>query len=281
MNGTKYADLHCDLLTREKADPSFYLKKGAQSCLEELLSGGCALQCYALFERFDFQKTLAFLRAYLSAKDKIKAAGIKPVLTIEGGAGATGEKRLALLVQSGVKIFGAVWNEENDFAFPCGKRGGLKPAGREAFEYLLSKGVYPDLSHMSDEGIDETLSLCRRKGVAAIATHSLCRSVFPHVRNLTDEQIKKIADTGGVVGACFYPPFIGQAGFAAHLKRLVKVGGEDVVAIGSDFDGMNGDGIVSRAGEMPRLFSELKRAGFSPRSIEKFAYSNVDRLCLS
>ena len=63
----------------------------------------------------------------------------------------------------------------------------------------------------------------------------------------------------------------------AQLRHMVNTGGEDCAAIGTDFDGMNGDLEIASADQMPKLFVALERAGFTPRQIEKIAFANAER----
>lgn len=284
----KYADLHSDTLTLGRYLPesekgkNFILRDFAQISLDKLKKGDCALQCFALFSRSAkggaWEQALPFLDEYKRRESEILAAGIKPVLTIEdGGLVENDLSRVQYLLDFGVKIFGITWNDENCLGYPCGGRGGLKPFGKTAAEYLMQKGVYPDVSHLSDDGVFDLLEMAKCLRFPVVATHSLCRSVHPHRRNLTDEQIEKIADLGGVVGVNFAPDFIGEKGIVAHILHLLKVGGEDVLAIGTDFDGIQNP-VYPSAEKMPQFFDDLSRAGLPSRIIEKLALKNVQRL---
>ena len=107
-----------------------------------------------------------------------------------------------------------------------------------------------------------------------IASHSLSRAVWRHKRNLTDRQIRRIADTGGLVGVNFVREFLGKKSIFEHIAHIVDTGGEDVIALGTDFDGTENPLYA----EMPRFFEDMKRAGLSPRLTEKIAYGNISRL---
>lgn len=218
------------------------------------------------------------LSAFSAAEGELSAAGIRPVLTVENGGVLEGElPRLDALEKAGVKLFGFTWNEENELGFPCGRPGELKPFGKRVAEELLSRGIYPDVSHLSDEGLFEVAEISSAFRVPFVASHSLARSVCPHRRNLTDEQIRAVADGGGLIGVNFVREFIGEAGILAHIVHLWKTGGEDVLALGSDFDGTDRP-LYAGADEMPRFFEDLARAGLPASVLEKLAFRNALRL---
>ena len=279
----RYGDLHSDTLTLARSGArSFLHKTSSHVSLEKLVGGECFLQCFALFsrscERGAWERALGFLSDFAAAEDELLSAGIMPVLTIEdGGILENDLSRLDILTKAGVKMFGFTWNDENCLGFPNGRAGGLKSFGYTVAEALIARGVYIDVSHLNDEGFSDLAELTKSRFAPLIASHSLARSVCPHSRNLTDEQIRGIADSGGVIGVCFVRDFIGKQGIFAHIRHIGNVGGEDVLAIGSDFDGTEAP-IYAGADEMPKFFDDMKKVGFSERLTEKIAYKNIEKL---
>lgn len=279
---TRYADLHCDALTRGLPQADFLHTENGQISLDNLVSGDCALQCFAAFSRESstaaYERALRYIAAFHNAKTELLSAHVTPVLSIENGGIVEGDlSRLERLIASGAELFGFTWNGENCLGYPCGESGGLKPFGKTAAEALCAKNVLIDVSHLSDKGAFEAAEIAARYHVPIVASHSLCRAVEPHKRNLRDEEIRAIACTGGAVGVNFVREFAGRAGLGAHVKHLLNTGGEDVLAIGSDFDGTIAP-IYRNAGEMPRFFEEMKKAGLTARQIEKLALKNVCRV---
>lgn len=205
--------------------------------------GGCKLQCFALFckgeadsDRRKIENQLALFRAVRPAFEEI--TGGKAVLTVEGGAASRGDlSALKNLFDSGVKIFSPVWNTKNSLSAPNGAAGGLTAKGKAAMAYALERGAIPDISHASDGAARDIFALADERKAAVCATHSLVRALCPHKRNLTDTQIKKIADSGGVVGVCFVREFAGNCDLMQHVRYLTEKGGENCVAIGGDFYG--------------------------------------------
>lgn len=279
----RYGDLHCDTLTLGAAGARTFLHKtSSQVSLEKLIGGDCFLQCFALFSRSRlagaWERASGYLSDFAAARPGLLAAGITPVLTIEDGGILDGDvSRLDVLQGAGVKMFGFTWNDENCLGFPNGASGGLKEFGRRVAEELFSRGIYADVSHLGDDGFRELAEIALSFRAPLIASHSLARSVCPHPRNLTDGQIRAIADGGGVIGVCFVREFIGAAGIFRHIKHILDVGGEEAIAVGTDFDGTENP-LYADASEMPRFFADMERAGLSPRLIERLAYKNISRL---
>lgn len=114
---------------------------------------------------------------------------------------------------------------------------GLTPAGREAVDEMQRLGIVLDVSHLSAAGTDEILE---RATTPVIATHSSCRAIRDHHRNLRDDQLEAIAASGGVVGINFFPEFIDPEDLSIgrlvdHIAHAVEVAGEDHVGLGPDF----------------------------------------------
>ena len=159
---------------------------------------------------------------------------------------------------------------------------GLKPFGVETVERMNELGMLIDVSHMSDGGFWDVLRYSKKP---VVASHSNARVLCPHPRNLTDEMIRALAEHGGVAGLNFYPYFINESGKAdiddlvRHIEHMFYVGGEDFVAIGTDFDGFDeGKLELQNIGEMNLLYGALKKRKFNDGQIEKFWHGNVMRV---
>ena len=117
-----------------------------------------------------------------------------------------------------------------------------------------------------------------------VASHSDARAVEGHSRNLTDDMIKELARHGGVTGINFFSKFLGHDGtgsmeqILAHFKHIKQVGGIDVLALGSDFDGFGGHSGVRTCEDFPKLIDALNKAGFTAEEIDKITYKNALRV---
>src|SRR5690554_3045920 len=155
--------------------------------------------------------------------------GCHAVLSVEEGGILEGDlSRLDLLHAWGVRLMTVGWNWENELGYPHYQRGHLKPFGYEVVQRMEELKILVDVSHLNDEGIEDILSSSTRP---VIASHSNSRTICKHSRNLSDELIRKISETGGVVGLNFCPPFViensshtSMISLVAHLQHIYQVG---------------------------------------------------------
>ena len=299
--------MHCDTIS-ECFDRGYALTNcNLQTDLEKLNKSGCAVQCFAIFtqgegsalrfkEYFSFYleslKNINAVSSFSDIERGICRGETCAILTVEN-LGFIGEdlKRLDELAKLGVKMASLVWNYENQFAYPntrfvngilqpeSREKRGLKRLGKEAVQRLDELKIIVDISHLSDGGAAEILE---NRKIPLVASHSNCASVCNVSRNLTDGLIKKIADCGGAVGVNFYKKFLGEgetyAQILRHIKHLIKIGGEDIIAFGSDFDGIPATPDLEDCTVMPRLLNFLNNSGISPRVMEKLCYKNFTRV---
>lgn len=305
-----YSDLHCDSVTVSCNAGGDFTAFSGQVNIGKLKNSGCEAQCFALFTQgenaaVDFEKFMAFYNARIAVNPDIlpveryfdiekarKEGKIAAILTVENfgflNGDLSGIKRLAA---SGVKMASPVWNFANAFAYPnlifkgnmpdfaAREMRGLTEAGKAAVEELNANKIIVDVSHLSDGGVEDVLALTK---APIVASHSNCAAVCNVSRNLTDEQIKKIADNGGVVGLNYCRDFIGGdtafEGLYAHLKHLIDIGGEDVTALGSDFDGIPPYDELADCTYVQKLLEYFAAHGISERQIEKLARENFYRV---
>ena len=305
-----YADLHCDSVTVSCNGGGDFTAFSGQVNIGKLKSSGCAAQCFALFTQgenaaADFERFVAYYNAQIAVNPDIlpverfsdiekaeKDGKVAAILTVENfgflGGDISGIKRLAAL---GVKMASPVWNFANAFAFPnlifksglpvfsAREMRGLTQAGKDAVRELNVNKIIVDVSHLSDGGVEDVLALSK---APIVASHSNCAAVHNVSRNLTDDQIKKIADGGGVIGLNYCRDFIGgESAFEAlyrHLKHLINMGGEDVPALGSDFDGIPPYDELADCTFVQALLQYFSDRGVSGRQLEKLARGNFYRV---
>ncbi|HEX2754068.1 MAG TPA: dipeptidase [Candidatus Limnocylindrales bacterium] len=146
------------------------------------------------------------------------------------------------LAAAGYRMVGLAHFFDNAFAGSAHgvAKGGLTPAGRELVAELERRRMIVDLAHASAATIDDVLAIVTRP---VVASHTGVRGVADHTRNLSDEQLRGIAATGGMVGIGFWPTACGgddAASIARSIAYAVTVVGADHVGLGSDFDGAVG-----------------------------------------
>lgn len=232
------------------------------------------------------EKSQAFTKIGAPAAEPGK---VSVFLSIEG-AGAFSKYVPAIdrFIERGVRLIGPVHSSNNDFASSAtGKRVefGLTDLGKQFCTRIYERGALVDVSHLSDAGFSDLVPIARSFGAPIVATHSNARAVAKHPRNLTDEQLRAIAETGGVAGLNFHSPFVAVGEEATlddvmlHLNHMVKIAGIDHVAIGSDYDG----GIkpargLEDASALPRLAARMRKSGMSEADVLKVFSLNALRV---
>ncbi len=156
--------------------------------------------------------------------------------------------------------------------------GGLTKFGVQLVKEMNRLGMLVDVSHISERGFWDVLDI---SDAPVIASHSNCKTLCNHSRNLTNEQLKAIAVNDGVVGITFVPGFIAEDGWRKtppfaqllnHIEYAIDVAGLDHVGIGSDFDG--GGDLLKDATEFPRITEGLSERGYSDAAIQKVLGGN-------
>ena len=212
-------------------------------------------------------------------------------LTIEDGRSVEGKmEKLEKYYNMGIRLITLTWNFENCFGSPNSMdpnvmKKGLTAFGKEGVKRMEELGMIVDVSHLSDGGFYDVADILSGPFVAS---HSNCRELANHPRNMTNDMIRVLANKGGVSGINFFHKFLGDKyedsyssipDMIRHINHMVRYGGEDIVAIGTDFDGITGDRYdIQSPDEMYLLFDALKKAGYSERQIDKFRYGNALRV---
>jgi membrane dipeptidase len=215
-----------------------------------------------------------------------KAAGrIAALGGIEGGHALEGDlETIEAFSRRGVRYLGLLHFSANAIGRPAKGRGsdaneGLTAFGRDVVRECERCGVIVDLAHINRRGYFDALELAT---VPPIVSHTGVNGVHQHWRNIDDEQIRALADKGGCVGIIFARKFLGSASIESvvdHILHLIDVAGDEVPALGSDFDGfvVPPEGLEDVAA-MPNLTVALARRGVSPRVLEKILGGNVLRV---
>lgn len=248
--------------------------------------------CVQIFERTlrENPDTLARARNAGEIEQNYKNGKVSAVLTMEDGAAVYGTmENLKRYYDLGVRALSLTWNYENCFGYPNSKdrqimEQGLKPFGKEAVSYMQELGMLVDVSHLSDGGFWDVIKIAKKP---VVATHSNARSVCDHPRNMTDEMIRALGENGGVMGINFCPAFLEEKEDpVSSVERMVAMarhesnaGGMDIVALGTDFDGIEGTLEIRNPLEMELLADGLKKAGFTSSQIDGIFWKNALRVC--
>lgn len=303
----KLIDLHCDtffeLYTKNEA-ASIY-SNNLKVDIKKLLSSNSIAQFFSLFvdkkqtpnckeeaiKILDcFKKEVANNSKYVTQcktySDLIKSSDkLTFFLTIEEGDVLEGNiDNLYYFCNEGVRIITLTWNYPNTIGFPnfnyTYADKGLTDFGFNLIEEMNRLGILIDVSHLSDRGFYDVITHSK---CPIIASHSNCRSICAHPRNLTDEMIKAVGLNGGIIGVNFYNQFLGNDRISTindiilHVNHIINIGGIDSVAIGSDFDGFIGEMEINNIGEMNKLYDSLSKY-LTYDDIDKIFYKNAQRL---
>ena len=199
------------------------------------------------------------------ASDPVLVAGM---LAIEGAHALDGDlANLERLDRAGYRMVGLAHFFDNAFAGSAHGvgAGGLTGLGRELVVELERRRILVDVAHASPATIDDVLALAVRP---VVASHTGVRGVADHGRNLSDDHLRAIAATGGVVGIGFWPTASGGDGvewIARSIAHAVAIAGADHVALGSDFDGAVS--VPFDASELARLTAALLGHGLDEATI--------------
>jgi membrane dipeptidase len=227
--------------------------------------------------------------------DRCRAGGtLAMVLHLEGAEAIDpGLAALDAWHAAGVRSIGLVWSRPSDFGhgvpfrFPSSPDTGpgLTDAGRALVRRCAQLGILVDLSHLNAAGFADVV----RIGAAPIvASHTACHALCAATRNLTDEQLRAIGASGGIVGIVFCPAFLRADGaddadtplstLVAHVRHAVEVAGIDHVGLGSDFDGARMPAALADVAGLPGLLEALRDDGFGADEVRRIAWENWQRV---
>ena len=301
-------DLHCDTIMQllDHPDSGDLYRNTWKIDIEKLQKAHSKVQDFALFinlgetndpyGRYEEMRNLCTTQihlygehiqhvlSYQDVESVYESGKIGALMSIEEGGVLGGDlDKLKQAYQDGVRLITLTWNYPNGLGEPhCGEQHKkLTSKGIEFVEVMQDLGIIVDCSHLNDAGTEQLGDIL---DVPFVASHSNAREVTAHTRNLPDNLIKLIANKGGVIGLNFAQSFLGTSpvsrieDIVKHGLYLINKGGEDVVALGTDFDGIKPNTEIKDASEMYRLYDAFKEAGLSVEQCEKLFWKNADRL---
>ena len=207
------------------------------------------------------------------------------MLGIENGHAIEGSiDNLRHFAQRGIVYMTLCHNGDNDICDSARgehRHHGVSAFGREVISEMNRLGIMVDLSHAGEESFYDALSL---SSTPIVCSHSSCRALCDHPRNLTDDQMRALAQQGGVMQVTLYHGFLVKDGEATlddamrHLEHAIEVMGIDHVGLGTDFDGDGGIRGLASSAELLNYTRELLKRGFSEADIQKLWGGNFLRV---
>jgi membrane dipeptidase len=227
---------------------------------------------------------LAFCRSGSEMRAAIAAGRFAALAGLEGSHGVESElSHVRAAHEAGLRMLGLTHFQASSAAFPMTVAAfdgrGLTPFGRELVSELERLRVIIDIAHVNDAGVDEVLGMATRP---CVVSHAACRALHDVPRNTTDAQIRRIAEQGGLVALANGRDFVGRPGvegYVDHIEHVIRVGGVDAPAIGTDFDGA-----ITPVEGMPDVTSyplvtqELLRRGHPEAVVRKLLGENALRV---
>lgn len=207
--------------------------------------------------------------------------------------------QIDMLYEFGVRHMSLTWNEQNALATGIlgDEQSGLTKAGKKALRKIQNLPILFDVSHLNDKSFRDVID---NASAPVVATHSNSRTLCPVPRNLTDDMIKALIQTGGMIGINAYPAFISPDKnertvdmLIRHIAHIADIAGIDNVGFGFDFcefledetsaayslseqtAGLYG---LQDASEVPHVLRAMHNAGFTESDIRKVSYENWHRL---
>lgn len=223
--------------------------------------------------------------------DAVNNGKCAAITAVEGGSPFAENDAIFVAKEQGVKLITLTWNAENELGYGCqsGSDSGLKERGKVLLRNMRELGIVADVSHLNRAGFYDAVS----SGARVIASHSNSESVlletrkdsedksFSCRRSLNDEQIKLLIETDSLIGINFCKSFLGDEGddgFEAvyrHMSHILELGGENILAIGSDFDGCEINPELAGIDKITDLFGFLRQKGLDLPLLHKIFYDNA------
>ncbi len=290
----RYFDLHCDTLYRATTES----KTMDSSELELSFNISKSMfkkwyQCTAIWIP-DELNDMEAMEFFEKSADKLKAeskrlsvpindinAPCSFIFTVENAKVLSDDiNNIYKLKEKGVRMITLTWNDENNLGGGVlAQETGLKPFGRKCIFELEKNDIIVDISHASDKLFYDVAETAQKPFVAS---HSNSRSICNNLRNLTDEQFSVMVKKGGLVGLNFHKNFLSEDGDKAciddvirHAYHFLSLGGENILAIGSDFDGADMPADLNSTYKITILAETFIKRGFNEQIVQKIIFDNA------
>lgn len=248
------------------------------------------MQQAAILMELERRDALTIVRSVADIDAAMAAGKLAAIFHIEGAEAIdTDLHSLDVLHAAGLRSLGPVWSrptifgEGVPFRYPSTADigAGLTDHGKRLIRRCNELGIMVDLSHLNEAGFWDVAQI---SDAPLVATHSNAYAVCPHSRNLTDDQLRAIRDSDGMVGLNFAVCFLRGDGqnsadtplsqMLAHIDHLMSILGEDRVGLGSDYDGATVPAEVKTIADLPALRAAMAAHGYDAQLIEKLCHKN-------
>ncbi len=305
-----FFDLHCDTLYKSLIENKKLYENDLHISLKKAQKYENYIECFAVWVPDEFRGDAAmelFNRAYQKlifeqknnednfsvckdADDIEKLVNsqrrVGAILTVEGGAVLGGKlENVKYLRDKGVRIMTLTWNGPCELGDGVGTPDaqGLSEFGKKAVKEMEKCGIIVDVSHASEKMFYDVYEISEKP---FIATHSNSKKICGHRRNLTDEQFKIIAERRGIVGINFCKDFLSDKSLPnlddiiRHSDHFLELGGENTIAIGSDFDGCDVPDEMAGIEYIENLYEYFLKKNYNQNVVDKMFFDNAYQFML-
>lgn len=230
---------------------------------------------------------ISSLASQVTTADELKATIAEgkhaAILAVEDARLTAGHlERLDELKRQGVKYLTLLWGGDTCIGGSHNTENGLTDFGKALSRRCFEIGIVPDISHASEQSVDDLIPIAREFGKPFIATHSNAYSLYGHTRNLRDRHFEVVKELGGIVGVSLCPSHLIDDSLRpataddvfAHVDYYLSMGGEDMVGFGADWDGTNLPEGFSNVGDLTQVAEIMARHNYSEELIHKIYWKN-------
>ncbi|MGN1445802.1 MAG: dipeptidase [Eubacteriales bacterium] len=205
------------------------------------------------------------------------------ILAVEDARLTAGKlERLDTLRDMGVRYLTLLWSGETCVGGSHNTQSGLTDFGKELVAGCFQRGIIPDISHASEQSVDDLIPIAKAYGKPFIATHSNAYTLCPVSRNLRDRHFQALKELGGVLGINLYTAFLTDTSVrpatvddvVAHIDYFMALGGEDIIGLGGDLDGSTLPDSFHHVGDLYQIADALARHNYSEELIQKIFWKN-------
>ncbi len=214
----------------------------------------------------------------------VKSGRHAAILAVEDARLCAGKiERLDELHARGVRYLTLLWGGNTCIGGSHDTQNGLTDFGKAVVRGCLERGIVPDISHASEQSVDDLLPIAYEYGKPFIATHSNSHTLYGHTRNLRDRHFAAIKELGGVVGVSLCPshlkdlstgPATAETVFS-HVEYYLSLGGENMVGFGADWDGTDLPVGFTNVSDLSQVAEIMAAHNYSDELIEKLFWGNM------
>lgn len=303
----KIFDCHCDTLTKAMEHQQNLLENNLQLDVARLSEFESATEIFAVwldkpylaeaykntnkaidFFKLQLEKYGNYFSQVKSKDDLLNDENkVKAIVSIEGGEAIEGDiNKLYEFYEKGVRLMTLTWNYRNEIG--CGALSGfddgLTDFGKSVVKEMNNMDMLIDVSHINEKGFWDVVKTSDKP---IIATHSNSFTICNHPRNLKDDQLKAIAEMNGVIGLNIYPPFVRDSenvtseDLLRHIDYILNKTGENVLGMGTDFDGISKSPKgLEDVSKLP-TFYDLVFKEFGEDMADKIFYKNMQKFFMN